>query len=169
VPWYTEQKGFLGHVLGGWCTSGIVSVSSGAPLTVTTTSVDPAGLGFLGSSVAGPRPNANPNPNSAAPKTLSQFFNTSVFSQVPNGTIAVGNSGRGIVIGPGLQRWDISILKDIKLPWETTGLQFRGEMFNAFNHANFNALGTVFGSGTFGTVTTVHDARVVQLGLKFNF
>jgi TonB dependent receptor-like, beta-barrel len=169
LPWYAEQKGVLGHLLGGWGTAGIVSASSGAPLTVTTSSVDPAGLGFLGASAAGPRPNVNGNPNSGAPKTLAQFFNTSVFSQVPNGTIAAGNSGRGIVIGPGMQRWDISVLKDIKLPWETTGLQFRGEMFNAFNHTNFNALGTTFGSSTFATVTSVHDPRVVQLGLKFNF
>jgi len=169
LPWYAEQKGVIGHLLGGWGTAGIVSASSGAPLTVTTSSVDPAGLGFLGASAAGPRPNVNGNPNSGAPKTLAQFFNTSVFSQVPNGTIAAGNSGRGIVIGPGIQRWDISVLKDIKLPWETTGLQFRGQLFNAFNPTNSHALGTTFGSSTFATVTSVHDPRVVQLGLKFNF
>jgi hypothetical protein len=169
LPWYTDQKGVVGHFLGGWGAAGIVTASSGSPLTVTTTGVDPAGLGFLGASAAGPRPNVSGNPNSGAPKTLNEFFNTGVFSQVPNGTIAAGNSGRGVVIGPGIQRWDLSVLKEIKLPWESTGLQFRGEMINAFNHTNFNGLGTTFGSSTFGTVITVHDPRIVQLGLKFNF
>jgi len=51
------------------------------------------------------------------------------------------------------------LTKRIKLPWETTGLQFRGEMFNAFNHTNFNALGTTFGSSTFGILRS-KDADV---------
>jgi len=170
LPWYAEQSGVIGHFLGRWGTSGIVSASSGVPLTVTSTGVDPAGLGFLGASAAGPRPNVSGDPNSGAPKTLAEFFNTSVFSQVPNGTIAAGNTGPGIVVGSGIQRWDISVLRDIKLLWESTGLQFRGEMFNGFNHTNFNTPGTTSTAlSTFGKVLTVHDARIVQLGLKLNF
>ena len=170
LPWYRDQNGFVGHTLGGWSVSGIVSYSSGAPLTVTTSGVDPAGLGFLGPSAAGGRPNVSGNPNSNAPHTLAQFFNTSVFSLVPNGTVAPGNSGRGIVIGPGIERWDIAFMKDFRMHWENTSLQFRGEMFNAFNHTNFNSLGTTFtSSSTFGKVLTAHDPRIVQLGLKFNF
>lgn len=170
VPWLIEQRGFVGHVLGGWGISGLISYSSGSPLTATTSSVDPAGLGFLGASAAGGRPDANGNPNIAAPHTVTEFFDTSVFSLVPNGDIRAGNSGRGQILGPGIERWDAAFMKNIKLPWETTGLEFRGEMFNAFNHTNFLGLGTSFTSpSTFGHVTTVHDPRIVQLALKFNF
>jgi Carboxypeptidase regulatory-like domain/TonB dependent receptor-like, beta-barrel/TonB-dependent Receptor Plug Domain len=169
LPWMTAQQGFVGHILGGWGISGLINYSSGSPLTATTSGVDPAGLGFLGPSAAGGRPDASGNPNTLATHSLTKFFDTSVFSTVPNGTIRAGNSGRGQIIGPGIERWDVAFLKSFKLPWESTGLQFRGEMFNVFNHTNFNGLGTLFGSSTFGKVTTVHDPRLVQLGLKFNF
>jgi hypothetical protein len=170
LPWMTDQQGFAGHVLGGWGVSGLISYSSGSPLTATTSSVDPAGLGFLGPSAAGGRPDANGNPNTLATHNVDKFFDTSVFSTVPNGDIRPGNSGRGSILGPGLERWDVAFLKDFRLHWESTSLQFRGEMLNAFNHTNFNGLGTsVTATSTFGKVLSVHDARIVQLGLKFNF
>ena len=170
VPWYRDQQGLTGHILGGWGLSGIISYSSGAPLTVTTSGVDPAGLGFLGPSAAGGRPDASANPNTAATHSIDKFFDTSVFSLVPNGTIAAGNSGRGQVIGPGIERWDVAFIKNFRLHWEATSLEFRGEMFNVFNHTNFNALGTAFTTAsTFGKVTSAHDPRTVQLGLKFDF
>jgi hypothetical protein len=169
LPWMTAQQGFLGHVLGGWGISGLISYSSGSPLTATTSGRDPAGLGFLGPSAAGGRPDASGNPNTLATHDFNEFFDTGVFSFVPNGEIRPGNSGRGQIIGPGIERWDVAFLKNFKLPWESTGLQFRGEMLNAFNHTNPNGLSTLLGSSLFGRVTTVHDARIVQLGLKFNF
>ncbi len=70
----------------------------------------------------------------AARQRRSASFSISVVFQVPQGRIAAGNSCRGIVIGPGIQRWDI------QLPWESTGLKFRGEMLKAIDHANFNTL-----------------------------
>ena len=169
LPWLMAQKGFAGRLLGGWGISGLISYSSGSPLTAFTFGVDPAGLGFLGPSAAGGRPNASGDPNLHATHNVNQFFDTSVFSKVPNGTILPGNSGRGTIIGPGFERWDAGFIKNIKLPRERTGLEFRCEMINIFNHTNFNALGTFNGSSLFGKVLTVHDPRIIQLGLKFNF
>lgn len=48
-------------------------------------------------------------------------------------------------------------------------IQFRAEMFNAFNHTNFGIPGTAFGSPQFGVINSARAARVTQLGLKFYF
>jgi len=169
LPFYKGQEGPLGHLLGGWGVSGIVSYSSGAPLTVTTSGVDPAGLGFLGASAAGGRPNVIGDANQNAPHTVAQFFNTSAFALVPNGTVAPGTAGRGVVIGPGVERWDVAAVKDIKIHGENIRAQFRGEFFNAFNHTNFNTLSTTRTATSFGNVLTAHDPRIVQLALKLYF
>ena len=112
-------------------------------------------------------PNQVGDPNAGAPHKLLQWFNTSAF--VPNTTPgAPGNTRKGSIIAPGYQRWDLSLFKNFKL-WETGNLQFRWETFNAFNHTNFNAVNTQFGSAIFGQVTSARDPRIMQLGLKLNF
>ena len=169
LPWLRSQQGPVGRVLGGWEVSGLVTYQSGAPLTPTTSGVDPAGLGFLGASAAGGRPDLVGSANVNAPHTRLQFFNTSAFALVPNGQVRAGTAGRGVIIGPGLERWDVSLLKNIRIYRESTYAQFRAEAFNLFNHTNFNALSTNITAGNFGQVTTAHDARIVQLALKLYF
>lgn len=170
LPWMQEQKGWVGHVLGGWEISGIVTFQAGAPLTVTTAGVDSGGLGFLGASAAGGRPDMIFNPTLNAPHTIAQFFKTDAFVAVPTGQIRPGTAGRGVVVGPGIERWDFSLLKNIKLPWESASVQFRTEAFNIWNHTNYSGLGTAQTTpGTFGKVTSTRDARKVQLALKLYF
>jgi hypothetical protein len=79
------------------------------------------------------RPNLSGNPNQG-PKTPEQWFNTSIFSLPAPYTF--GNSPRNAVIGPGLQEFDLSLQKDIRLT-ELTNLHFRAEAYNLFNHPNF--------------------------------
>ena len=169
LPFFKAQEGIVGHVLGGWEASGIVSYFSGLPLTVTTFSnLDPAGLGFFGPSAAGPRPNMVANPNSGAPHTFAQWFNTLAFVDPTTSQTTPGNAPRGAVRGPGAERWDFSAIKNIKLT-ESMKLQFRGEFFNIFNHTNPDGIRTSFGSGTFGRVISTRDPRIIQLGLKFYY
>lgn len=52
---------------------------------------------------------------------------------------------------------------------ENVNLQFRAKAYNVFNHTNFLGLSTVFGSPTFGQVTTTRDPRLVQFGLKLSY
>ena len=173
IPVFKEQKGFLGHTLGGWEVSGIATFQTGLPLTATSgLGNDPGGLGFLGASAAGPRPDQGCNPNSSAgaPHQLTKWFDTSCFNEVPLGQIRPGNAGRGTIRGPGLQRWDTSVFKNFKLPLtEQTSLQLRGEAFNVFNHTNYNAVNTTLGSALFGRVTATRDPRIVQIALKLYF
>lgn len=170
LPWYTRQEGARGHLLGGWQISGLWYFFTGTPLTVTEGTDDPGGIGCLISSPVACRPDITRNPNSGAQHTLSSFFATTVFQQVPNGQARVGSSGRGIVTGPRFQRWDFALFKNTKLYRESMRLQFRAEAINLFNHTNFSGVGTSFTtSTTFGQVISANDARIMQLGLKLNF
>ena len=170
LPFYKGQSGFTGHAFGGWEVSGIVYAYAGLPLTVTGgRRIDPAGLGLLdANSFAGRRPNEISNPNSGAPHTFAQWFNTAAFVNPPNAAGPPGNSRRGSIRGPGLQRWDISLFKNTKIR-EHTSLQFRAEAFNIFNHTNFDGIRLTRQSGTFGRVLSTRDPRIMQLALKFYF
>src|SRR6266704_1469582 len=175
LPWQRSQQGLVGHLLGGYEFSGILTINSGLPFTVLTArgQGDPAAVGVNTSgapnngSVASPRPNQISDPNNG-PKTFTQFFNTAAFAPV---TVAgaSGNERRGAVNGPGLWRYDMALLKNTRIR-ESVNLQVRAEAFNLFNHTNFQTVGTTLTTtSTFGHVTAVRDPRIMQLGLKLNF
>ena len=48
-------------------------------------------------------------------------------------------------------------------------VEFRAEFFNAFNHTEWNNISTTFTNGNFGAITSTHDPREIQLGLKLYF
>lgn len=178
-PWMKAQKGVIGHLLGGWEFSGIITYNSGLFLSPQGVNIDPAGIGLLdpfanntstsnfGSFPPG-RPDQTGSPNTHAPRTFEQWFDTSVFQDPPANGNRPGNARRGTIRGPGIERWDLSLFKNIRVT-EGTNFQFRLETFNVFNHTNFQQIDTSFTSGTFGSVLSVHEPRVLQLGLKFNF
>jgi len=169
IPFFRAQKGILGKVLGGWEESTIFYAMTGLPLTPTTSGLDPALLGFMGASAAGGRPDMICNPNQGGAKTRYQWFNTACFAPVPAGVIRPGNEGRGVVVGPGFTKFDLSMSKNF-LYRERYRLQIRGEATNAFNHTNPNAVAVAETTpSTFGTVTSFRDPRIVQLVGKFYF
>ncbi len=190
LPFYRNQNGFAGKVLGGWEISGITTIQTGQSLSITQSSdpfaavtvptsvgncaisatttscpLYPGGLGMTrsGSTV---QVRADQIANGSGHKTAAQFFNTAAF------TDAVGHFGTspvGAIYGPGLQVWDISLIKNIRFA-ERVGLQLRLETFNAFNHGNPSTVDTNVDDGArFGTVNGWHDPRNVQIGAKFNF
>ncbi|HYG99953.1 MAG TPA: TonB-dependent receptor [Terriglobales bacterium] len=170
LPFFASRKGVVGHVLGGWELSGIITYQAGTPLTVTGSSTgDTAGQGCLASStLCAVRPDLIGDPNADAPHTFDQWFNTTAFADVPAGQYRPGTSGRGVVRGPGFGRWDLSLFKNFRLT-ERLRMQFRGEAFNVWNHTNFLGVDTSKSSATFGRITGTRDPRIVQLGLKLNF
>ncbi|MGC2708157.1 MAG: hypothetical protein WA252_03395, partial [Candidatus Sulfotelmatobacter sp.] len=108
----------------------------------------------------------NKNPRNSAGQP---YFNPNYFVQEPLGQ--VGNAMRRYFSGPGLNNFDIALLKDTKIT-ESTQLQFRAEAFNIFNHAQFfNPSGNFNNnvSGGFGYVTSARDPRIIQLALKLLF
>jgi hypothetical protein len=79
-----------------------------------------------------------------------------------------GNSGIGIIDGPGLHVLDSSLTKNFYVT-ESKFLQFRWEMYNMPNHVNLNNPDTTIGISTTGRITSAQSARSMQFGLKFVF
>jgi len=172
IPVFKNRRDILGYVGGGWQLSGITSFGTGLPFTVTTSNVDPAGLGFLGSSAASSRPDMVCDPNANAPHNRNLnglWFNPSCFQPVPQGAVRAGNAGRGVVRGPGYSKWDVSLYKNIPIH-ERAQLQLRLETFNTFNHPNPSGIASLnITSAAFGQINSYRDPRLVQIAGKFTF
>ncbi len=96
------------------------------------------------------------------------YFNTSCFATPATGFF--GNSARAPLHGPGLQNWDVGIQKHFRVPiTEQMKLQFRAEMFNAFNHAQFGNPNGNTGSPLIGLISSARQPRRVQFALKLMF
>jgi len=172
LPFFKSAKGALGYVAKGWQISGISTFATGLPFTVTTSNVDPAGLGILGSSAASSRPDMTCDPNANAPHDggfNGKWFDTSCFTPVAQGTVRPGNAGRGTVRGPGYSNWNISLFKNIPIR-ERVSLQLRWETFNTFNHGNPSSISSLnITSTTFGLINGYRDPRLMQLAAKVQF
>ncbi len=170
LPFFRDQKGFVGKVLGGWQASGIGTFQTGLPFTVTTSSWDAAGLGNSPALISGNRPTLLCDPNSGGAQTQQQWFNTACFARNPTVNSGItnvpGSSGRGVVFGPPTNRVDFTLSKNIRFT-EHMRLQLRGEAFNIFNWTNFRSLSTNVTSSTFGQVLLTRDPRTLQFGAKF--
>jgi hypothetical protein len=164
---YMANDGWVSTFLTGWETHGIVTVQSGRPFTVALLpEIDNSGTGrsILGFG-ANDRPNVVGNPE-ISNSTPERWFNTAAFSFPPPGTF--GNAGRNILDGPGFQNVNASLMKNTALT-ERLNLQFRAEVFNLFNHPNFNLPDNFLGSPTFGRISSARDPRHIQFGLKLLF
>jgi hypothetical protein len=168
----------------GWAISGITRFATGLPITLVET--DDQSL--MGTNFGGPIPLSVDTPNLVAPvHTLDPrsstcpgsclFFNPSSFQGSALGL--EGNANRRFFHGPGVNNWDFAVLKNTQLT-ERFVLQFRGELFNIFNHAqfiapsaiglsNFDPVSHLSTSGSFGSISVAHDPRIAQLSLKLNF
>lgn len=165
------SKGFHG-IFSGWQISPMLQVRSGLPVNIALSAP------FLG--IDQLRPNLTGQPlkpsNYAVPGnavTGSLQFNPAAFSDPPAGTY--GNTPRNYGRGPGFAQVDMALSKTFKMN-ERFGMQFRGEMFNLFNHPNFaNPSGIVddinFGrsTSTIGNRVGTGTARQAQVALKVIF
>jgi hypothetical protein len=111
------------------------------------------------------RPNVIGNPNDG-PHTPGEWFNTAAFALPALNSF--GTAGRNDVLGPGLANIDLSLQKDIPRN-EGWRAQFRFDMYNAFNHPEFDLPGRIFGASNFGVVSSAEDPRELQLALKLIF
>ena len=168
LPFFRSQANLKEKVLGGWQISGITYYFTGLGFSATTSSNDPAGLGLLGSSPSGARPDALCDPNSGAPQTFERWFNTACFANPPAGVNRVGNASRNVITARPTTRFDATLSKSFRFN-ESTSVQLRWEVFNIFNHTNFTTLSTNITASNYGFVTGVRDPRTMQLGLKFIF
>jgi hypothetical protein len=178
-------KGVSEKVLGGWNLSGVTTIQDGTPLTITdkagasvfglqgfsraqmcsgSTYADISTPGGLTSRLGGA---------SGGPGYLNaKAFCTSQLPAIGDGT-GFGNSGIGVLLGPGQFNWDVSLAKTTRVGGlrEDATLQFRAEFFNLFNHAQFsNPAVAVDSAGSFGQITSLSvNPRLIQFGLKYTF
>ncbi|MCX6593250.1 MAG: carboxypeptidase regulatory-like domain-containing protein [Acidobacteria bacterium] len=153
---------WLNAAIGGWETTGIVTVQTGRPFTVTT-SRDISNTG------GNNRPNVIGNARLDNP-TVRQWYNVAAFTDiVPAGTFTFGNAGRNILTAPGIQTFDIGLFKVFRLQ-ERLALQFRAEAFNALNRANFAVPVTDVNAANRGQInSTAIPNRSIQFALKLVF
>jgi hypothetical protein len=163
LPWGPERRwlregGLLGAVVGGWQLSGIGTMTTGRPFTVfMQTGVNngaPSWPNRIGSGRV-----ENPS--------VDLWYNPADFVAPPPNTY--GNSGRGILYGPGHVNLDTSLSKRFAVTGRSN-VEFRWDAFNLFNHPGFGFPNQNFDSPTAGRITsTVVDNRSMQFSLKMNF
>ncbi len=163
----------LGWFLDHWQLSGMTMFMTGAPFTPGFSTTD--GQDITGST-EGARITVVGNPRlKKSEKTFYRNFNTDVFRRTPLRDF--GNSGLNYLHGPGTNNWDIAISKRVPLYSEERFIQFRTEMFNAWNHTQFSGLDSGFRfdpqgvnqNPNTGAFTSARDARIIQLSLKLYF
>jgi len=169
--WLGETQGLLGSLVSGWTVNSIVTLQDGFPFSPQL-SYNPSNNGDTRNPV---RPFANPA--FSGPLILGRpdkWFDPNAFlapANTPANGGFYGNVGRDTLTGPGLATWDFSVLKDTRIR-ERLNAQFRAEIFNLLNRANFNLPNAVVFtpsglSPTAGQITsTSTTSRQVQFGLK---
>lgn len=199
LPWYRDQKGVVGHIIGGWELAGIYALNSGLPLTISASSAsttaynlpgpsvfngrtntgyvtDNAGLSVFGNTSAGLRLNQLGDPNQGYGTKIHNkgynalWFYTGAFAAAPPSQTGLAPTARrGTIQGPGFNRLDLAIHRNFRI-YDRLVFQLRMEAFNAVNHTNVNAVTTsAGGGGTFGEVTGYRDARIVQFAGRLTF
>jgi outer membrane receptor protein involved in Fe transport len=149
-------------LLGGWRANLVFIAQSGAPFTVNL-GVDQANIG------TGPaqRPNQLRDPNLAGgERTPERWFDTAVFA-LPD-PFTFGTAPRNSVLGPGLANMDFALAKTWGLGGSTQ-LEFRWEVFNLFNRANFDLPNRIFDTPNFGRIFSAKTPREMQFGLRLAF
>jgi len=176
-----DRLGGPSRLVKGWRLSGITRFATGQPVTLVETDDN----SLTGTNSSGPislpidTPNFTPGSiHTGDPRVGTKaYFNTSLFSQEPLGQL--GNARRRFFYGPGLNNWDMALLKDTAIK-EGVNLEFRAELFNAFNHAQFGEPDGNFNDpqipdpktgilNGFGTIHTANPPRIMQLSLKMLF
>ena len=191
---FGQHTGALGILANGWNVSGVTTVQDGTPLTITDqnggTVYDLGGYDTAraqmcpGSSYGSIATPGGIESRLGGPAGGPGYLNISSFCSpplAPNGLAAgisgaptlFGNSGAGVILGPGNFNWDISIVKNFRIT-ERQQVNFRTEFFNTFNHPQFSnppaADLAVSTPSTFGQITTTSvNPRIIQFALKYIF
>jgi len=164
--WFSHGNGWVKTLLGGYEISGITRYQSGRPFTITANTV----------STGSRRADAV----SGAPLYLKddrQWLNPAAFARAPDARR--GTAGVGTVFGPNFTIFDLSVRKKFRFN-ENMNLRLQMDLFNAFNRANFNNMGTnatafdpttsvATTAGGFGLLNASGPGRSIQLGVKFVF
>ena len=188
LPFF-KTSGLTHTLLGGWQVSGITIAQAGLPFSVTngTTFADSAGV--ANGVGTGSRPLLVGDPRASIPQREFPdvrgpvIFNPAAFA-LPTG-LTFGNVGRNTLNYPGRLNFDAGLSKRFAIS-ERAGFDFKWEVFNMFNHTQFNQInnqspgtnaiamdtatpGAHLDSSNFLHLTGAHKPRIMQFGLRFYF
>jgi len=154
-------------VVGGWEVSQIATFKSGLPLSISGANYNSYG--------GSPRPDVIGDVHVSNP-TIHEWFNTGAFQFAPYGTFGTAPRYFSYLRGPHYQNWDTAIMKNWQIR-ESMRFQFRAELYNTFNHAQFYTPNTGYPgcdpnadsscASNFGQISSAFPARTVQLAGKF--
>lgn len=178
LPSPAGGTGWVRGLLKGWSAAGIVVAQSGLPMTLT----DPQGGGVYGQAgtstitmCSGATYGDLVTAGGTAAR-LSRWIETAAICGAPalgaDSSTGYGNSGIGIINGPGQVNTDFSLGKRSRVGGlrEDAELAFRVEFYNALNMAQFANPGTTLGTASFGVITQTSVApRLIQFGFKYLF
>jgi hypothetical protein len=165
IDYFSDSRPIARALLNNWTASAIVTLQSGAPLTIT------AGQdrNFDGNTNDRADLIGEPKLDNGRPRDerIELWFNTAAFALPAVG--ADGSAPRSVVDGPGVRNVDLGVFRDISLG-SRMSLQFRLEATNVFNMVNLMNPGTNFGApATFAKIRAARDMRRIQLGTRFSF
>lgn len=165
LPALTNSQPLLRGILGGWESTGIVTIRNGFPFTVTTGADRSfSGIGLDRPDVIG---DANLASDRSRAERIARYFNTSAFQLNALGTF--GSAPRSFLRGPGAVNFDLALMKSFPIK-ERFRLQYRAEFFNAFNKPNFGSpFAQLSNAARFGRIESAADPRILQMALKFQF
>lgn len=155
-------------VVSGWGIRGITQYQSGLPQTPT---MNLSREGICATACIA-RPDRLGNGNLArGVRTIHRFYDVSAFQVLPAGGVSgrIGDAGRNILTGPPINDFDIQLFKQVSFA-ESQKVEFRWEMYNAFNHTQWSAPSVNMESpSTFGVITATAPPRIMQFALRYSF
>jgi hypothetical protein len=173
LPKLSNNNAVVRAVFGNWQLSGVTTFASGLPTPLDAYAADGAditggGDGWRAMLVGQPH-------LSRGERTFDRFFNTEAFARPPQGYF--GDAPVLPVRGPGINNWDISVMKQVKLWSESSNLQFRTEFYNAWNHSQFSYVDTSAAfdetgqqtNDQFGQIVGARANRIIQFSLRLTF
>jgi outer membrane receptor protein involved in Fe transport len=162
IPFAKNWTGVGGVLLSRWSFQGIVTLASGNPFDILESFDSQNNDGIY------ERPTLTGQKFSVPHQDPNNWFNTNAFTP---SVLVYGNSPRNPIVGPGRHTFDLSLGKSFTMPYlEGHSLQFRAELFNAFNTPQFANPDSNLGDGSFGQITNTRlPNREVQFGLKYVF
>jgi hypothetical protein len=164
MDYFNRVNPFLRAVINDWELSGIVTLQSGPPFSVTTgTDVNLDGTSNDRANLIG-----NPflDPHRSRNDVSNAWFNVAAFVKGANGTD--GTAARNLMTGPGSKNVDMGIFRNLKFQERMT-LQVRGEFTNVFNLVNLSNPNASLNAAAVGTIRSAASMRQVQLGLRMTF
>lgn len=163
--YFSSAPKLLNGFVGGWQLSGVVTMRSGTNYHVLSGQDSENTGNFIASSTE-----RADIVSSAAPSGFEQnrdhWIDPKAFKVPTFGTL--GNLSRNALTGPAFKQFDLAAMKDFRV-WETVGVQFRAEFFNAFNHTNFANPVATLASPLLGQITSAFPARDIQFALKLHW